>query len=376
MEPLNPFQPVQRLVIKIGSALLVDPNTGRLREEWLRAFATDIKSLHGSGIQVLLVSSGAIALGCGRLGLSRDDLSLPQKQACAATGQSQLTQAYETELALHDIQTAQILLTLQDTENRRRWLNGRATINALLDLNIIPVINENDTVATDEIRYGDNDRLAARTAQMVGADTLILLSDVDGLYSADPHTDANAKHLDIIENLSSKIMAMGGSANKASGLGSGGMATKLAAAQIAIQAGCFMCIMDGRKNAPIKRLRNGEACSWFKAAQNPLDARRQWIAGHLDIKGHLKIDAGAELALGNGKSLLAAGITSVSGTFDKGDTVKIINADDHEIARGICSYGANEAMKIMGQNSADISAILGFDNGAALIHRDNLVMST
>ncbi len=375
MESLNPFTRANLLVIKIGSALLFDSVSGSLRSEWLNALCDDINKFHKQGIKIVLVSSGAIALGRGRLGLLGEKLSLPKKQACAATGQVLLTQAYETQLAQHDIQTAQILLTLQDTENRRRWLNARATLSALLDLGVIPIINENDTVATDEIRYGDNDRLAARTAQMIGADTLILLSDIDGLYTGDPRHEADARHLKSIEDLTPDIIAMGGKANFESGVGSGGMATKLAAAQISTQAGCYMCIMDGQKNSPLSRLSGGERCTWFKASQNPKDARRQWISGHLDAKGSLVIDEGAVTALCNGKSLLAAGVVSVTGAFAKGDTVKILDSENQEIAQGIASYSAEETQKIIGTKSSQITEILGYDYGAALIHRDNLVMS-
>lgn len=374
MDALNPFMQPKRLIIKIGSALLVDQN-GKLRQSWLRALAADIDDLRKSGIQTIIVSSGAIALGCGRLGLNRSNLTLPQKQACAAAGQSLLTRAYETELARHNMRTAQILLTLQDTENRRRWLNARATVNALLDLNVVPIINENDTVATDEIRYGDNDRLAARAAQMISADTLVLLSDIDGLYSSDPRSDENARHFPLVERLTAEIMTMGGESNAITGLGSGGMTTKLAAAQIATQAGCYMCIMDGQADAPLTRLQNGAKNTWFKATQNPRDARRQWIAGHLDAKGNIQIDPGAAQALMDGKSLLAAGVTKVTGSFEKGDTIKITGEDGAELAQGITSYSSSEAQKIIGKRSSDITAVLGFDNGAALIHRDNLVMS-
>jgi len=324
---------------------------------------------------MILVSSGAIALGKNRLNQGSKRLSLSEKQACAAAGQSLLTQAYEDALKPFDIPTAQILLTLNDTENRRRWLNARGTLHALLNLDVCPIINENDTVATDEIRYGDNDRLAARAAQMIGADTLILLSDIDGLYSADPRHNKDAKHIPIVDTITPEIMAMGGAANADSGLGSGGMATKLAAAQIATQAGCHMCIMDGRALNPIKHLKQGETSTWFKAAQNPKDARRQWIGGHLNIKGSVTIDKGAETALRNGKSLLAVGITQSDGTYDKGDTIIVKTSDGLEIARGIASYSAVDTKQILGLNSSKISEILGYDYGLPVIHRDNMVLS-
>ncbi len=374
MVALSPFRPSSSVVIKIGSALLVDPETGQLRADWLSSLCSDINTLKDKEASVILVSSGAIALGKTRLNQWGKSLSLSEKQACAAAGQAQLTQAYEDALAPFGLMTAQILLTLNDTENRRRWINARATLDALLVMGVIPIINENDTVATDEIRYGDNDRLAARTAQMIGADTLILLSDIDGLYSSDPRADAKAAHIPVIETLDSDIMAMGGGANQQSAMGSGGMATKLAAAQIATQAGCHMCIMNGQANHPIQRLRDGEKVSWFKAAQNPKDARRQWISGHLNIKGSLQIDAGAEKALKNGSSLLAVGVSNVSGDFEKGDPVSIKAANGDILATGLVGYSAENTRKILGKNTREIADILGYDYGLPLVHRDNLVM--
>lgn len=364
----------KRLVIKIGSAILIDSETGQLRGDWLESLCADIARLKESGKDIVIVSSGAIALGRTRLVLSERNLSLSEKQACAAAGQSLLTRAYERALDAHGIITAQALLTLNDTENRRRWLNARSTLKSLLTLGAIPIINENDTVATDEIRYGDNDRLAARAAQMLGADTLILLSDIDGLYTADPRNDDNAKHLPLITALTDEIMAMGGGVNASAAVGSGGMATKLAAAKIATQAGCRMCIMDGRANNPLSRLQNGDRASWFEAESNPKKARSQWISGTLKPSGTLTIDAGAAQALLQGKSLLAAGVIKTSGAFRKGDAVSIISATEVELARGLIAYDAEDAKKILGLKSGDIVGRLGYDNGAALIHRDNLVM--
>lgn len=363
-----------RLVIKIGSAILINSETGRLREDWLESLSHDIAALKSDDKDIVIVSSGAIALGRARLGLLGRNLSLAEKQACAAAGQSLLTRAYERALDAHSIMTAQALLTLNDTEDRRRWLNARSTLETLLSLGAVPIINENDTVATDEIRYGDNDRLAARTAQMLGADTLILLSDIDGLYTADPRSDNTAKHLPMITTLTDDIMAMGGGVNAQAAVGSGGMATKLAAAKIATQAGCRMCIMDGRAESPLTRLKNGERCSWFAADSNPKKARSQWIGGTLKPRGKLVIDAGAAKALTQGKSLLAAGITKFTGNFSKGDAVSIYDDDGMELARGLVSYDAQDAAQILGLKSGDIAARLGYDNGAALIHRDNLVM--
>lgn len=374
MATLDSFNASKRLVVKIGSAILVNADTGQLREDWLESLVDDIAKLKIAKKDIIIVSSGAIALGRARLGLLGQTLSLAEKQACAATGQSLLTRAYERALDAHKITTAQALLTLNDTEDRRRWLNARSTLETLLTLGAIPIINENDTVATDEIRYGDNDRLAARTAQMLGADTLILLSDIDGLYTADPRLDDTARHLPVITELTDDIMAMGGGVNAQAAMGSGGMATKLAAAKIATQAGCHMCIMDGRANNPLSRLENGEKCSWFNAQSNPKKARSQWIGGALKPSGTLIIDAGAVKALSLGKSLLAAGVTQISGDFRKGDAVSICDAAGAELARGLIAYDAADAAQILGLKSGDISAILGYDNGAALIHRDNLVM--
>jgi len=374
MVALNPFRQSETVVIKIGSALLVDPENGRLRADWLTSLCADIKSLRDKGISVTLVSSGAIALGKTRLNQWGKSLSLSEKQACAAAGQAQLTQAYEDALAPFNLMTAQILLTLNDTEDRRRWINARATLDSLLQLGVVPIINENDTVATDEIRYGDNDRLAARTAQMIGADTLILLSDIDGLYTRDPRKSDEAEHLAVIEALNTEIMSMGGEANREAAMGSGGMATKLAAAQIATTAGCHMCIMDGQDNSPITRLLEGERVSWFKAAQNPKDARRQWISGHLNIKGTLKIDQGAQKALIGGSSLLAVGITNVVGNFEKGDPVTIEAPTGENLATGLVGYSADNTRKILGKNSDEIAKFLGYDYGLPVVHRDNLVM--
>ena len=365
------FSAAQTIVIKIGSAILVDAETHELRKNWLDALASDLAALAEK--RIILVSSGAIALGRQRLKLSDTSLTLPQKQACAAAGQSSLTRAYEDALERRGMITAQALLTLNDTEHRRRWLNARSTLGTLLDLGAVPIINENDTVATDEIRYGDNDRLAARTAQMIGADLLILLSDIDGLYTADPRVDDAAEHLPLVSDLTEDIMAMGGAPNLASGVGTGGMVTKLAAAQIATQAGCDMIICDGRMVGALSALADGAKHTRFKAKSNPRKARAQWIGGTLKPSGALHIDAGAAKALKAGSSLLPAGVTSVSGDFQKGDAVSVI-ADGVEIARGLVAYDMSEAGRIKGLKSSETTSVLGYENGAALIHRDNLVM--
>ncbi|MBC6403721.1 MAG: glutamate 5-kinase [Hyphomonadaceae bacterium] len=370
----NPLSDSRRIVIKIGSALLIDTDTGQIRTAWLDSLSRDIRDLARAGKDVILVSSGAVALGRERLGLTGNCLTLSEKQACAAAGQALLTQAYERALSQHNIVTAQALLTLDDTENRRRWLNARETLGTLLSVSAVPIINENDTVATDEIRYGDNDRLAARTAQMVGADRLILLSDIDGLYNTDPRTSPDAVHIAKVSALPDEIMAMAGQANSSAHVGSGGMATKLVAADIAMKAGCHMCIMDGNASAPLSRLQSGATATWFIPSQAPRDARRQWISGSLKPKGDLVIDTGATVALSHGKSLLAIGVTDVSGSFNKGDAVRIINMNGNEIARGLVNYGSESARKIKRRNSSDIVSILGFTNGPTLVHRDNLVM--
>ena len=373
---LNPFAATRRLVIKIGSAIIVDPETGTLRNAWLKSLAADIANLRTQGVEIILVSSGAIALGRGRLGLVGQKLMLAQKQACAATGQSLLTRQYEDTLMAHDIPTAQALLTLNDTENRRRWLNARVTLSTLLGLGVVPIINENDTISTTEIRYGDNDRLAARTAQMMGADTLILLSDIDGLYTDDPRQNEYAKHIPIIDQLSDEIMQMGGTANKASGLGTGGMATKLMAAKIAMTAGCHMAVMDGRAPSPLTRLIDGGKTSWFKASTTPRNARAQWISGTLKPLGTLTIDSGAKAALDTGKSLLSAGVVGVDGSFEKGDCVTICCEDGHKLGMGLVTYDIADARRIMGMRSEEAATILGYDKVDPLIHRDNLVWET
>lgn len=375
MVTLVPISSSKRIVIKIGSALLIDSESGTLRADWLQSVCDDIASLRLKNIDLVIVSSGAIALGRQHLKLS-GKLSLSQKQACASVGQSELTRAYERALAKHDIITAQTLLTLTDTEDRRRWLNARGTMNTLLDLGAIPIVNENDTVATDEIRYGDNDRLAARVAQMIGADMLILLSDIDGLYTADPRKDGAAQHIPIIETLTSEIMDMGGDANSAAQVGTGGMATKLLAAKLAVDAGCSMVIFDGQAPHPIKRLEHGAKNSWFKAQGDPARARAQWIKGSLSPNGDIEVDSGAIKAIQGGASLLAAGITAVSGEFTKGSAIKIISVTGEEIGRGLVNYSSTEIAKIKGRKSDDIPALLGYKYGTAVIHRDNMVLNS
>lgn len=365
---MTQLTPYKRIVVKVGSALLVQD--GALRRSWLTRLCGDISVLQSNGTEVIIVSSGAIALGCEALKMNRSELSLAQKQACAAVGQSILTRAYDDALAAFGHRSAQALLTLDDTEDRRRWLNARATLSTLLNLNVVPVVNENDTVATQEIRYGDNDRLAARTAQMIGADLLILLSDVDGLYTSDPRQSDTAEHIDDVSVIDETILAMGGDANADSGVGSGGMATKLLAAKICMSAGCDMIICDGTKDGALGLLGTGARHTIFRAASDPKGARAQWIAGSLAPSGTLLIDTGAETALRSGRSLLAAGLSSISGHFSKGDTVGIRISDGREIARGLSSYDSQDLAAICGLRSENIT----HPAGPVVVHRDNLVM--
>lgn len=361
-----------RIVIKIGSALLVDRKTG-LKTAWLDAICDDIAALKAAGADVLVVSSGAIALGRTVLDLPSGALKLEESQAAAAVGQIALARAWEQSLSKHKIVAGQILLTLADTEERRRYLNGRATINQLLKIGAIPIINENDTVATSEIRYGDNDRLAARVATMTGADLLVLLSDIDGLYTAPPHLDPNAKLLDVIPAITPEIEAMAGGA--ASELSRGGMRTKIDAGKIATGAGCAMIIASGKPLNPIKSVDAGSPSSWFAPSGTPVTARKTWIAGQLQPAGILRIDEGAERALFQGKSLLPAGVRAIDGDFSRGDAVAVYGANGREIARGLIAYDASEARLINGHKSNEIEAILGYAGRSAMIHRDDLVIT-
>lgn len=362
----------RRLVVKIGSALLVDETTGDIRRQWLDALGDDVAAARSRGQEVILVSSGAIAVGRRHLGLTGRPLRLEEKQAAAATGQIRLAHAYQETLARHGITVAQILLTLDDTEERRRHLNARSTLGTLLKLGTVPVINENDTVATSEIRFGDNDRLAARVAAMISADTLVLLSDIDGLYTADPRRDPGARHLAEITEITPEIEAMAGAAPP--GYSSGGMVTKLAAARVALGAGCRMAIADGRRMNPLQAIAEGAPCSWFLPAANPLTARKKWIAGSLKPVGAMTVDDGALAALRAGKSLLPAGVTAVSGGFDRGDAVRIVDGSGREVARGLSAYSAADAARIKGHKSREIEAVLGYRGRDEMIHRDDLVL--
>jgi len=368
----SPLTRARRIVVKVGSALLVDQSTGQVNRPWLQTLVEDLLRLRARNQEVVLVSSGAIALGRRELKLPKGPLKLEESQAAAAVGQIALAHIYKELFAPAGVTVAQILLTLEDSELRRRYLNARATLSVLIEVGALPVINENDTVATTEIRYGDNDRLAARVAQMVTADCLLLLSDVTGLYTADPNLDPTARLIPEIREITAEIEAMGG--GSASAVGSGGMATKIAAAKIATTAGCAMAIAAGAPLHPVRRLEEGADCSWFLPASNPENARKQWIAGALRPNGAITIDAGALQALRSGKSLLPAGVTGVKGRFARGDTVSVLDRDGIEIARGMIAYNDKDAVRIIGKRSADIEALLGFRGRDEMIHRDDLVL--
>lgn len=363
----------RRVVIKIGSALLVDAQNGTIHRTWLAALADDVARLHGAGKQVVLVSSGAIAVGRRHLKFADGNLRLEEKQAAAATGMVRLAHAYQEELARHNLTVAQVLMTLADSENRRRYINARNTLETLLRLGAVPLINENDTVATDEIRLGDNDRLGARVAAMVSADTLVLLSDVDGLYSADPRHDENAELIGEVHEITPAIEAMAGHTN--SSTGTGGMVTKLAAARVAMAAGCRMVIADGHALNPVARIEQGASCTWFIPKASPRTARKHWIAGMLNPAGKLVVDDGAFNALKGGKSLLPAGVVAVEGKFQKGDPVVVTNAQGGEVARGLVAYSLDDARLLMGHKSSEIEDLLGYRGGDELIHRNDLVLS-
>src|SRR5450631_331784 len=362
----------RRIVVKVGSSLLVDAAAGSLKREWLASLAADIAALHKEKRDILVVSSGAIALGRAVLKLPAGALKLEDSQAAAAVGQIALARAWSEHLSAHALTAGQVLVTLGDTEERRRYLNARSTIAKLLEWRAVPVINENDTVATTEIRYGDNDRLAARVATMASADLLILLSDIDGLYDAPPAGNPNAKLIPVVESVTSEIEAMAGAAE--SELSRGGMRTKIEAAKIATTSGTHMLIASGKIEHPLQAIADGGRCTWFLTPANPVTARKRWIAGSLEPKGTLTIDAGAVSALRAGKSLLPAGVIRVDGQFARGDAVVVRGPDTHEIGRGLVAYDADDAIKIRGRSSPDVMAILGVSGRAEMIHRDDLVI--
>ncbi|MEL7105354.1 MAG: glutamate 5-kinase [Pseudomonadota bacterium] len=359
----------KRIVVKIGSSLLV--GEAGLKHDWIAALAEDVAWLRGQGADVILVSSGSIALGRRALGLPGGVLALEQSQAAAAVGQIRLARAYEEALAPHGITTAQVLLTLEDSEDRRRYLNSRATLEQLLSLGVVPVVNENDTIATDEIRFGDNDRLAAQISATVGADLAVLLSDVDGLYTANPRDDAAATHLPEITEITPRIEAMAGDVG--SGLSKGGMKTKVIAARTATAAGAAMVIAQGSGLNPLKALDAGGRATWFRPKTDPARAYKSWIAA-MKPRGEVTLDAGAVAALAKGKSLLPAGVTGVAGTFGRGDPVAILAPDGARLGIGLARYTAQDARRIAGQRTGDIEAILGYPARAALIHRDDLAI--
>jgi glutamate 5-kinase len=362
----------RRIVVKVGSSLLVDKASGALNTDWLATLTEDLKVLSHGGRELLVVSSGAIALGRGVLKLQPGPLKLEEAQAAAAVGQVALAHAWAESLQRESLTAAQILLTLGDTEERRRYLNARATLTSLLRMKAVPVVNENDTVATSEIRYGDNDRLAARVAAMIGADCLVLLSDVDGLYTAPPADNPDARRIDHVAAITPEIEAMAGAAG--SDLSRGGMKTKIEAGKIATTAGAAMVIASGHLMHPLAAIDAGEKCTWFAPQATPARARKSWIAGHLEPKGSIMVDAGAVTALKSGKSLLPAGVTGVAGRFARGDAVVIVGPDGAEVGRGLSAYDCDEAERIAGRRSDEIEAILGYSGRAAMVHRDDLVM--
>jgi len=362
----------RRIVVKIGSSTLVDGATGALRSAWLEAFAADVARCKARGQDVVLVSSGAIALGRRKLKLVPAP-KLEEAQAAAAVGQIALARAWSEALAPHDLTVAQVLLTLGDTEERRRYLNARSTLKTLLAFGAVPVINENDTVATAEIRFGDNDRLAARVTGMIEADCLILLSDIDGLYAADPRRDGNAQFIPEVRTITPEIEAMAGAAS--SDVGSGGMTTKLMAARIAMESGASMVIASGTPLSPLKAIEDDARCTWFIASATPAAARKRWISGILKPAGAITVDAGAANALAQGKSLLPAGVTALEGTFERGDCVLVKDTMGKELGRGLIAYGADAARKIIGHKSGEIETILGYRGRDEMIHRDDLALA-
>jgi glutamate 5-kinase len=361
----------RRLVIKVGSTLLVD-DQGQLNRGWLDKLAEDVASLASEGHEILIVSSGAIAIGSSVLGINKKRARLEDLQAAAAAGQVQLVHAYQDALRRHDIAVAQILLTPDDTEDRRRFLNARRTLGKLIDRSVIPVINENDTVATTEIRYGDNDRLAARIAQLVMADALVLLSDVDGFYTADPGTDENAEHIPLVTSIGNDTLAMAGETR--SDVGTGGMATKVQAASIATHAGCSTIIASGVIPHPLKALNDGARCTVFQATATPAAARKQWLAGVLEVSGELQIDQGAVQALRDGSSLLPVGVATVAGNFRRGDVIALKDRAGTEIGRGLAEYSSDDAVRLVGIRSDQIEKVLGYRERATMVHRDELVL--
>ena len=376
MDSLKSFDIAEasRVVVKIGSVLLVDGDTGDLHRRWLDAVCDDIAAMRKNGQDIVIVTSGAIAIGRQPLGLSDGSMRLEEKQAAAAAGQIRLSQAYQESFTRHGLAVAQVLLTVDDTEDRRRFLNARTTLDTLLRLGAVPLINENDTVATQEIRFGDNDRLAARVAAMISADACILLSDVDGLYSSDPAQNLGAQHIAFVDKIDDEIRGMAGAARP--GHGTGGMVTKLQAAEICTDAGCHMAIALGSVSNPLSALQGGKPCTWFVSSAEPKAARKKWIGGTLEPSGRMVIDDGAVDALNKGKSLLPAGVVAVEGNFQRGDTVAITNRAGHQLGKGLSAFGFADAKQIMGKRSSEIEGVLGYKGSSEIIHRDDLVLIT
>ena len=362
---------LRRIIVKLGSSLLVDPS-GRFSHASVAKVARDVDWLTRAGHEVFIVSSGAVSIGCHRLGIDRERARLDELQAAAATGQARLVQAWQEALSVYDLLAAQVLLTPEDTEHRRRFLNAKGTLLKLMESRVIPVINENDTVATDELRYGDNDRLAARVAQMVMADGLVLLSDVDGLFATDPRTDSNAELIASVRSITDDVMAMAGDAG--SRFGTGGMTTKLQAARIARRAGCVTVIANGHRERPIHALESGGACTVIEADLTPAAARKQWLAGMLELKGALRIDHGAEQAIASGSSLLPVGLIEVAGDFRRGDPVAVVCADGRELGHGLVEYTSEDARAIVGARSDEIARRLGYRGRSVIVHRDDFVL--
>jgi len=369
---VSPVTTSKRLVVKIGSALLVNEETGALHQAWLDALCDDVARAHARGQDVVIVTSGAVGIGRGPLGMRGRKLRLEEKQAAAATGQMRLTQAYQNSLDRHNITVGQVLITQDDTENRRRYLNARNTLDTLLTLRAIPVINENDSVATAEIRFGDNDRLAARVAQMISADTLVLLSDIDGLYTADPRLNEHAELVPEVREITPQIEGMAGVTT--TGVGSGGMVTKIVAAKICMAAGCRMAIAPGKPMHPLTVLEGGGRCTWFLPGSEPRTARKRWIAGSVQTRGIIVVDDGAVTALKSGKSLLPAGVADISGDFERGDAVEVRDKIGQSVAKGLSAYAAADMRLIKGHKSEDIEKILGYRGRSEVIHRDDLVI--
>lgn len=372
MNKFLPFDGAKRIVIKCGSSLLVGKDGAA--KEWLFALAQDIAQMRKSGVEILVVTSGAVALGRRILGLGTAKIKLEEKQAAAAAGQVELMQIWQSALGSQNIACAQTLLTAYDTERRRNWLNARATFEALFTLGAVPIVNENDTIATEEIRYGDNDRLAARVAQMIGADILVLFSDIDGLYDMDPRANPNANHIPMVQTIDALIEKAAGGANLEAGVGSGGMRTKIDAAKIATSAGSHVAICNGTEHHPLANLASGGKATWFTRALDPKSARKAWLGSNLKPQGKFLIDKGAKAALAKGGSLLPVGVTAIDGNFERGDAVAIQGPDGAIFARGISAYSSLDALTIIGKQSSEIEEILGYSGRPALVHRDDMVL--